>query len=332
MAGRLTSAVAARRVGRKGVDVEAEREALAATLGLPSGSSIELSVHTAITSSCRLALVRHPDGACREYVLRSYASEDELQRHVGALGALAAAGLGAAPSLAAVVGHSACEERPDGVSAIAVPVEPDQAERVCRVLAGLHLSGLAGSGGSTSPAAGPMPGELPLYRLGFTAEERERAAGPTLALQDAISDEWLGPAHGRAISANVVLSGSGPVLLDFASFGVSVQLFDIAAFLLSSGLPAKERHAVAGAYGARRGAEPSDVADLVDAAGLLWGLEFLLALPRREIELMGEDASLEWLRLTARRVSLAIRDPAGDHSAARALREALWPGSEADDD
>jgi len=306
--------------------VDAEERELAMALGLPAGSRLAISPLTAVTSSCRLVQARLDQPPGEEFVIRTYAGEDDLRNHAAVLAALNETGYRCASRLVTLTPRGALEERPPGVAAIAIAVAQGQAAEVCRALAALHASGLS-AGRAWGDASGAVPsGELPLFRLGFTAEERARAAEPTIALEEAIGDEWTGVTHGRAISANVVLGEGGPWLLDFASFGVGLQLFDVAAFLLTSGLGPGERRQAAEAYAAERGTERRETADMVDAAGLLWGLDYLLALPRREIELLGDDAGLEWLRLTARRVSTSIREPAGGSGTAAALREVLWPG------
>ena len=112
--------------------------------------------------------------------------------------------------------------------------------------------------------------------------------------------------------------------MDFGQAGFGPQLFDVAAFLLTSGLDGPARAALAVAYARARGAGPGLV-DLVDLAGLIWGLSELLGVPRRQVECFGDDAATEALRVSSTRIERGIRIAAGRNEIASALRAALWP-------
>jgi hypothetical protein len=64
----------------------------------------------------------------------------------------------------------------------------------------------------------------------------------------------------------------------------------------------------------------------VDLAGILWGIDQLMALPRRLIETLGDDPATEALHTSAARIDRGMRAAAGDHPAAAEIRAALWPG------
>jgi hypothetical protein len=63
----------------------------------------------------------------------------------------------------------------------------------------------------------------------------------------------------------------------------------------------------------------------VDLAGILWGVNELLTLPRQSIALLGDDAALAALNIAATRIERGLREPAGAHPAAAKIRAALWP-------
>ncbi|MGI8925864.1 MAG: hypothetical protein ACR2HN_04365, partial [Tepidiformaceae bacterium] len=70
---------------------------------------------------------------------------------------------------------------------------------------------------------------------------------------------------------------------------------------------------------------PTETAARIDLLALRWGIEELLLLPRRLILSLGDEASTDALRLAASRIERGIRQPAGDHAVAAAIRSALWP-------
>ena len=122
-----------------------------------------------------------------------------------------------------------------------------------------------------------------------------------------------------------MLLGQGQAwLVNFGSAGYGPQLFDVAAFLLTSGLEAAGRRVLAMGYARARGMNPNETADLVDLLGILWGIGEQLGLPRRIIESLGDDGSTVALKLGASRIEEGMRAPAGDSPVARAIRRAWW--------
>lgn len=306
--------------------MDADVEELAEALQLQQDAIVSVAPMTAVTSHCRLVTVRDPAGQQRELVIRRFADPASLATHASVLRWLSDAGFGHSTKPVALLQNAACEEAAQGVSAVSIAIGAKQADAVAGAAAGLHtLQTAPHSVWSQDHGDLVGAGELPLFRLGFGAEQREAALEPTLSLQRAIGPEWLGPVHGQATAANVVLCPDGPRFLDFSLAGRGVQLFDLAAFLVSAGLTADDRRRAACTYAGLRSLEREATADLIDAAALLWGLNHLISLPRNEVQLLGDDESLGWLRLMAERVSRAIREPAGGHPAAAALRAALWP-------
>jgi Ser/Thr protein kinase RdoA (MazF antagonist) len=230
------------------------------------------------------------------------------------------------PAPLTAIGEVVVEETVPGVSALALAPPQDSPESAMRALAELHSLDLhEGLGWDRSPAE-ILPAEpLPLHRLGFASQEREAAAGPLLAAREALLNSPWGFSHGDATAGNVLLAPGRAWLVAFHAAGFRPQFFDVAAFLLTSGLQASRREELAGLYGERRGLDPQETRDLVDLAGIAWGIAELLVLPRRSIELLGDDASLSALNTAAARTERAMREPAGYHPAAAAIRAALWP-------
>ena len=97
------------------------------------------------------------------------------------------------------------------------------------------------------------------------------------------------------------------------------------SFLLTSGLEAPARRALAMHYAQLRSLEPNKTADEVDTAGILWGIDELLRLPRRLIEMLGDDAASEALHTASARIGRGLKSPAGSSPAAAGIRAALWP-------
>jgi aminoglycoside phosphotransferase (APT) family kinase protein len=170
------------------------------------------------------------------------------------------------------------------------------------------------------------PDDLPLHRLGFTADERDPAREPLLRAREALWASPFGLAHRDAAAGNILLASGRAWLTDFGAAGYGPQLFDVAAFLLTSGVEPAGRRALAAAYARARGWEAPPTVDLVDLLGILWGIEELLELPRKLIETLGDDATTAQLKLSANRIEKGVRQAAGSSPIATAIRAALWPG------
>ncbi|MGH2633681.1 MAG: phosphotransferase family protein, partial [Tepidiformaceae bacterium] len=168
--------------------------------------------------------------------------------------------------------------------------------------------------------------EVPLHRLGFAWDEREAAREPLAAARRAVLGGPFGFAHRDATAAHILLAPHSATLVDFERAGFGPQLFDVAAFLLTSGLEPAARRALAASYARLRGMEPLAAIDLIDLSGILWGIGEMLILPRRLIEALGDDAASERIRTCASRIDHGMRLAAGEHAVAAAIRRALWPG------
>lgn len=297
-----------------------------AALRLPEGTDVDVTPGTSTGSRTDLVTVRRPGGDQRRLVARSYAGADGAANDAYVLDALARLHFVHAPAVVGFAAGTVFEEAPTGAPAISVAVGEADARHVALALASLHGSSLREGVRWELEAADLLPaGELPLFRLGFTSDERSAAREPVAALIADLRTAAVGPVHGSAFASNVFLGPSTATLVDFGLAGKGIQVFDVAAFALTSGLDATARGDFARAYAAARGAPIEGAADWLDAAGLLWGLEYLMDIPRREIELLGDDPALEWVRLMARRVSQGIQEDGGAHPAATSLRRALFP-------
>jgi hypothetical protein len=192
-------------------------------------------------------------------------------------------------------------------------------------LAALHELGVREGDRWAMPPGEIVPSDVPLHRLGFASGERDAAAPGLEAARAAILGSPWGFIHGDATAAYVLLAPGDAWLTGLHNAGYGPALYDVAALLLTSGVDAETRRSLALSYAGARGFDGVDTADLADVAGILWGIRELLTLPRRTIELMGDDVALHALNTAAGRIERGIREAAGSHPAAAAIRAALWP-------
>ena len=267
-----------------------------------------------------------PDGAARTVLLRRAADSEQANNHLAVMEALTRLAFPSAPRLLAVVGEVAVEESVDGLSALALVPPPGAAEAAIAAFAALHVLPMQeGLRWGQSPEEIIPEGDLPLHRLGFAAQERDLARGPLADARLQLLESPFGFAHNNAAAQNVLLGRGRAWLIDFGAAGFGPQLFDVSAFLLTSGLDAPARRALAMHYARLRSLDPNTTAEQVDLAGILWGIDALLRLPRRLIEMLGDDVASEALHTAAARIDRGLRAPASSSRAAAAVRAALWP-------
>jgi hypothetical protein len=260
-------------------------------------------------------------------VVRRPYDDTAAMNHAAVSEALANAGYRHMPRLLGFAGDATVEEDVAGATALQLVPPPGAAEAAMTALADLHaLPVREGLDWGRSPADLFPEEDAPLHRLGFASDEREAARGPLAEARKLLLASPFGFAHRDATAANVLLGPGRAWLVNLHRAGYGPQLFDVAAFLLTSGLEAAGRRVLAMNYAAARGLQPEEAADLVDVLGILWGVEELLGLPRRIIESLGDDGSTAALRLGASRIEAGIRAAAGDSPVAAAIRAALWPG------
>lgn len=299
---------------------------LLAALRLPADSTLNDEPLGERIGSPERIRIDPPGAAPVIVVVRRPGDGEAAANHAAVMDALATAGYAHAPRLLAVLEGATVESWVDGGTALAFVPPAGACEAAVEALAALHsLPIREGLDWERSPEQLLPSDDVPLYRLGFAAREREAALEPLARAHAAILGTPFGFAHREATAARLLLAPGRATLINYTRAGFGPQLFDLAAFLLTAGLEAAGRRALAHRYAALRGLEPQSTADLVDLAGLLWGFETLLGLPRRLVEALGDDAESAELNTAAGRIDKAMRAPTGEHPAAAAIRAALWP-------
>jgi aminoglycoside phosphotransferase (APT) family kinase protein len=266
-------------------------------------------------------------GERRDVLLRRPGDPDRAANNIAVLEALGRAGFDAAPRLLGRAGDTAVETWHDGLTALAVEPSSAQLEAVVDALATLHGLPIREGLRWGEPPASLLPGpDFPLHRLGYAAHERDAARPAFAAASEALLTTPWGFCHGWTEASRVIFAGKPPcVLLDWEGAGFGPQLHDLAAFLATAVVEPAHRAALAARYASARGLGDAPWVDLADLATLTWGLDFLLGVPRRLVQVLGDDGAVAGLRLAISRVEAAFRAPAGSHPAAVALRHTLWP-------
>jgi len=261
-----------------------------------------------------------------EYLVREPADAEAAANQLAVSEALLRAEYPFMPRVCGISGQALIEEAVPGASALQLVPPAGSAEAAIHALAALHALPLReGLDWGRSPLDLFPPVEAPLHRLGFSSAEREPALAPLSEAEDHLRASAFGFAHRDCTAANVLLAPGRAWLCDFSAAGFGPRLFDVAGFLLTSGIEAAGRRALAAAYAKEAGLAADDTADEVDLLGIVWGIRWLLELPRKLITSLGDDVMTEGLKLAAGRVERGIRQPAGDSPVAAAIRAALWP-------
>lgn len=301
-------------------------QTLLACLRLPTDSTVADEPLGVRLNAPERVRIDPPDGPPVIVLARRPDTAEAAANHAAVLEALADAGYAHAPRLLTVCDDATVEEWLDGSTALNFVPPAGACEAAIEALAALHALPICeGLGWDESPEQ-VLPGpELPLYRLGFASHEREAAAIPLQQARDALLATPFGFAHRDATAARFLLRPNAAALTAFTAAGFGPQLFDVAAFLLTAGLEAAGRRALAHRYAGLRALDPHATVDLIDLAGILWGFETLLGVPRRLVESLGDGAESAALNTAAARIDQGMRTPAGDHPAAVAIRAALWP-------
>ena len=301
-----------------------DQSAILAALGLPADAPVRWEPLGESPWAPVLLVV--PGARPLEVVVRQPEEPDAAENLAAVSAALSRAGYAYAPKLLGFAGHATLEEAVPGATAMQLVPPPGSAEAAMEALAAWHALPLTeGLDWGRRPDDMFPADEVPLHRLGFSNVEREPAREPLAEAREHLLTSPFGFAHRYAIAANVPLAPGRAWLTDFAHAGYGPQYLDVAAFLLTSGIEAPGRRALAAAYARHRGVAAETAADLIDLLGIRWGIGWLLELPRRLITNLGDDGMTESLKLAAGRIDRAMRQPAGDSATAAALREALWP-------
>jgi len=302
-----------------------EAQTLLRSLGLPPGSVVSEEPLGERAGSPTRVRIDMAGGVAQVVVVRQPTDPEAGFNHAAVMEALANAGFVHMPKLLAVLEGATVERWVEGASALAFVPPAGSMEAAIEALAALHALPISeGLRWGQSPAD-VLPGpDVPLYRLGFAAAEREPAMDALADAHRAMLETPFGFVHGDATAARFLLAPRAATLINYAHAGYGPQMFDFAALLLTSGLDAPGRRVLVQRYAALRGLPPDETADLVDLAGLLWGFETQLGLPRRLVETLGDDAESAALNTAAARIEQGMRSAAGSHPAATAIRSVLW--------
>jgi len=302
-----------------------EAEQLAAALGLPATAAVEWEPLAAQPTGPHLAIFTLAGVQERRVVVRPVFDEPS-ENHIAVMEALSRAGFKQVPRLLAFVGGCAVEEWVPGVSALALVPPPGSCEAAMEVLAALHVLDVREGLRWDTAADIVLPeGEVPLHRLGFSAREREPAQALLAEARLVLLETPFALVHGEATAGHVLLRPGGATLTGFGAAGFGAQLIDVAAFLLTAGLDPGNRRRLSEWYATVRGLPAAATTDLIDLAGIWWGLHELLGLPRRQILALGDEGATHRLSTAAGRIERGIRRPTGNHPLAAAIRAALWP-------
>jgi aminoglycoside phosphotransferase (APT) family kinase protein len=298
---------------------------LVMALGLPPETSVDAEPLGEAVDAPERTVMRAPGAQDRVVLVRRSLDPDAAANHIAVMEALTKAGFPAAPRLLAVLGDAAVEEWVDGVTALALVPPPGAAEAAMKALATLHALPIREGLDWGRPPAELLPDEeVPLHRLGFAAPERDLAVPLLAETRELMLRSPAGFAHRDASASHVLLARDSATLVNFSHAGFGPQLFDVAAFLLTSGIESAGRRVLAAVYAGASGLEMESTVDLVDLAGILWGINEQLGLPRRLIEALGDDLATEAMRTSAGRIDRGMRSGAGEHPVAAAIRSSLW--------
>lgn len=300
---------------------------VATALGLAPESAFEAEpMGEAQDSPVRLRFCR-PGVAPIDVLVRREQDDGRAANHLTLMTGLTRLRFPWASGLVTAVGLAAIEEWAETTSALEIDPGPGMLEAAVEALAALHgLPLREGLDWERPPDDLLWETPPPLYRLGFASAEREAAEPGFIAAREALLSGQWGFSHREATAARVRFAREGVLIEGFGGAGFGPQLVDVAAFLLTSGAEANQRRELACHYASLRGFVAEETADAVDLAGMLWGVEELLTLPRRLIMQLGDEAATEATRTAAARVAAGIRAPAGSHTAAGVIRRGLWGG------
>lgn len=294
-------------------------------LGIGAEEELEIEDAGGLSRAERVA-VRGAEGGEREYVVRADVSPERAMNHAAVIEALDRAGFDGMPRLAGLTGTATIEEAFPGLPLIHLRAELPTMELAIDAIARMHaLPVREGLDWERERSSLVLEAEPELFRLGFASHEREPAMEAFRAAHDILAATPFGFAHRDLTASNILLGRDAVRIVNFGSAGYGPQLFDVASLLATGGVPAQGRARLAARYGAAVGMPEQDAVDLVDLATIAWGVREEIGLPRRQIEVMGDETGMEQLIVQSTRTQQALREPAGDHPLAATIRAALWP-------
>jgi hypothetical protein len=305
--------------------VQVDPRAVPQLLGLPASTPLDVEP-LGPGEYAPLHVTLRPPGETARDVLVSPLGDEASETHGEALEALAKAGYEQAPRPVAAGFGALVEEWVEGLNMLAVTPSMPDLERAVDAIAALHALPLRAGQRWERPNEDLLPGaDVPLHRLGFAADERDTARPHIAAAREALAGGPFGFTHGRLSAGSVLLAARGPVLIGLHDAVAGHQLCDLAPVLVTAGLDARQRSALALRYAGARALDPGSMPGLLDLAGILWAIEDLLLLPRRIIEASGDDLQSSRIALEAARTDAFLRDSHSAHPEAAAIRAALWP-------
>ena len=302
-----------------------EPEALLQLLGVPAGTAVEVEPGGMYPSLVdRVTIGSGP--AQQTVIVRSNMDPEMAQNQAAIVDVLTSIRYGPVPRVFAITHSVTVEEEVPAISGLALQMPPVVLEATIDALVELHELPLREGMRQGQPRDSVVEGELQLFRLGFASYEREAAAPHIAAAKDLlVSEAPFGFVHGECTAGHILAGAGRAWLVDFSNGGFGCQLFDVAAFLLTSGERPEVRERLAERYVQARGL-PFGTAGLIEMSELLWGLPWLIGLSRRLV-LAYEDAAVSSaFSLIASRIDRGMREGWGRSSLAEEIRHGLWPG------
>ena len=295
-------------------------------LGLPEGSRVEIEPLSAAPGGSERVAIVTADGGEQVVFVRSDTNALRANNNLIVLDSLTREGFPYSVKLLAMIDDIAIESWPEGASALQLRAPDGAILAAMRALAVFHACKIYDGFSWGAPPLSLLPPEdLQLHRLGFSSGEREAAREALAQGRLFLAATLFGFCHRQATAQNVFLGMDSATLTNFELAGFGPQLFDVAAFLATCGADAAARREFATAYAEARGLPAQETADAADLATIFWGINELIGLPRRMIEALGDDPLTESLNVSASRIDRALREAAGNHPLAVAIRTALWP-------
>lgn len=306
-----------------------ETAELLALLHVPADTPVDVEQLSMYPSLAERVTIGAGDDR-KAVVVRSNMDPELAQNHAAITDVMTSVFSGPVPRVYALQERVTVEEDVPGVTTLALQLPPAAVMMAVDTIARLHTLPVREGLRQGQPPESVIQGDLQLFRLGFTSTERE-AAAPHLqkARELLLEHSPFGFVHGECTADRVLIGADLAWLVDFSNGGHGCQLYDLAAFLVTSGEPAEGREQLAMRYTALRKL-PEHVAGLVELAELLWGLEWQLGLSRRLVLAYEDETVSAALALMAARIDRAMRDGWGAHPVAAEIRRALWPSRRAE--
>lgn len=306
-----------------------ETPELLALLHLPPETPVDVETLSMYPSLAERVTIGSGDER-KAVVVRSNLDPELAQNHAAITDVMTSVLSGPVPRIYAIQERVTVEEDVPGVTTLALQLPPAAMTMAVDTIARLHSLPIREGLRQGQAPESVVESDLQLFRLGYTSGERE-AAAPHLDKARELLLEYapFGFVHGECTADRLLVGADLAWLVDFSNGGFGCQLYDVAAFLVTSGEPPEGREQLAMRYAAIRKL-PDHVAGLVELAELLWGLQWLLGLSRKLVLAYEDETVSAALALMASRIDRAMRDGWGGHPVAAEIRRALWPSRRAE--